>query len=590
LAKLVKILCQGSLGPREWRLGRVLDFFGVPWEAIDSSTLRDLQTCSGQYVVFGPVSLVAAALDQSLWRSGRGYETDVFYAYADEERDSSARALASLFPHSSLSLVNGPAGSLLARISAELSEITGLMAGLELSVRLTTEDAVLIGLETAERKEYSIIISAGDGSVFIQFERNNASVFFCTSSYMVDLDQPVAGRSYDVKDHFCSVVSLVLFIKSMFAEVVWQPQELSACVIIDDPLLRPQYGFCNFASLRDLMRKHRFTTSIAFIPWNWRRTNLKDAELFRNEQALFSVSIHGCDHTAGEFGATSPEILDTTAKLALSRMRGHEKRSGIQHDLVMVFPQGVFSSTCPRFLKSNGFLAAVNTETIPVDQKNAKTRIGDVWDVAIMAYDEFPIFTRRYPVHGIENFAFDLLLGKPCLIVVHHDFFRDGGDGLARFIDQIHSLNCRVHWRRLSEIVRRACRCRSNGADKEFQMYGNELVISNPTDRGFEATIQKRKGTGDPFFKILCDEQPIAWTDQDDHYVLKARTPSRSEKRIRVVYREEPNGKKAHRSFRYEISVAARRVLSELRDDYLAKSPILTLTSEKFARVIRKAL
>ena len=93
----------------------------------------------------------------------------------------------------------------------------------------------------------------------------------------------------------------------------------------------------------------------------------------------------------------------------------------------MIFPQGVFSSVCPAVLKRNGFLAAVNTETVPVDSDNARTKISDLWDVAIMSYQGFPIFTRRYSFHGLENFAFDLLLGKPCLIVCHHDFFKDDG-------------------------------------------------------------------------------------------------------------------------------------------------------------------
>ena len=47
-----------------------------------------------------------------------------------------------------------------------------------------------------------------------------------------------------------------------------------------------------------------------------------------------------------------------------------------------------------------------------------------------MTYGAFPIFTRRYAFHGVENFAFDLLLGKPCLIVAHHDSFKDDGTAL----------------------------------------------------------------------------------------------------------------------------------------------------------------
>ena len=100
---------------------------------------------------------------------------------------------------------------------------------------------------------------------------------------------------------------------------------------------------------------------------------------------------------------------------------------------------------CPKVLKRNGFLAAVNTETSPADPTSVGTQIRDVWDVAIMRYGDFPIFTRRYAHHGLENFAFDLLLGKPCLIVSHHDFFKDGCAELIELIENLRSLNCSLH-------------------------------------------------------------------------------------------------------------------------------------------------
>ena len=63
----------------------------------------------------------------------------------------------------------------------------------------------------------------------------------------------------------------------------------------------------------------------------------------------------------------------------------------------------------------------MNTEVAPAQRAANETTIADLWSVAIMRYGSFPIITRRYPSHGIENFAFDALLGKPCLIAAHHD-------------------------------------------------------------------------------------------------------------------------------------------------------------------------
>jgi hypothetical protein len=271
-------------------------------------------------------------------------------------------------------------------------------------------------------------------------------------------------------------------------------------------------------------------------------------------------------------------------------MRNHETRTGIQHDSIMVFPQGIFSSACPEVLKHNGFLAVVNTETVPIDSQNSRTRIRDVWDVAIMRYGTFPIFTRRYAFHGLENFAFDLLLGKPCLIVAHHDFFKDGGDGLIALIGKIKSLNCSLHWRPLGEVIRRACRRRCNGAGaEEVEMYGNELLVGNPSDRALEVNILKRKSEGEAVSEIRCDGLPMKWVTDADYVLFGEQIPPHGEKRFRVFYDESAPAGNVQRSVRYEVSVAARRLLSEFRDDYLARSSFLSGSADLLRKMLKKA-
>ena len=425
--------------------------------------------------------------------------------------------------------------------------------------------------------------------MFVRFQQGGAPVFVCASSHMVDIDQTVGPGFYDVKDHFCSAVPLLMFIRLMFPDLAWRPQELGACLIIDDPLLRQRYGSCNFEILRDLMRRYGFTTNIAFIPWNWRRTSPADGEFFKNELGRFSVSIHGCDHTGAEFGETSPAVLNNKARLAQSRMRNHEARTGLHHDPVMVFPQGVFSSACPEVLKGNGFLAAVNTETVPVDSQGGGTRIRDVWDVAIMRYGCFPIFTRRYAHHGLENFAFDLLLGKPCLIVAHHDFFKDDCAGLIELIEKLGSLNCRLRWRPLGEVIRRACRRRVNAVgEEEVEMYGNELLIHNPSGHMVNVHVRKREIEAELVADVRSDQKHILWTTKADHIFYDESIGPHSERRLQVVYREQDERETVNRSLRFELSVAGRRILSELRDDYLSRSRFLSTTAASVKNALTK--
>ena len=404
MARLAIIVIEGSPTRSQLRLSGILDFFGVPWETVEVSKLADIDRGAQGHVVFGSAQTVAAALKQRQRATHTLPQPTAFYVYPDEDRSNSTRALQFLCGDEGVSLQEAPSGDLSIRVSRELADVAGPMAGLEVSSRLRQDDAVLVSGTAAEESRFAIVISAGGSPVFFRFEWNGVPVFFCASPHIVDIDRTVGPGFYDVKDDFCSVVPLVMFLRFMFAEIAWRPQELGACLIVDDPLLKQRYGSCDFGQLRNLMRQHQFTTNIAFIPWNWRRTSRAASDFFRSESEHFSVSIHGCDHIGAEFGVTSLEVLDDKAKLAQSRMRNHEARTGIHHDPVMVFPQGVFSSVCPEVLKRNGFLAAVNTETIPVDSRGARTRISDVWDVAIRTYDGFPIFTRRYASHGFKCF------------------------------------------------------------------------------------------------------------------------------------------------------------------------------------------
>jgi hypothetical protein len=252
-------------------------------------------------------------------------------------------------------------------------------------------------------------------------------------------------------------------------------------------------------------------------------------------------------------------------------MGKHVVRTQIQHDPIMVFPQGVFSSHCPAVLKQTGFVAAVNTEIAPVDLAGATTLVRDVWDTAILRYGSFAIYTRRYPHHGVENFAFDLLLGKPCFIVTHHEYFRDGGDALVALIEQLRALNAPLHWRSPREVVRRAYRRRADQELTRVQMYGTEILLANPHDRASEFEIHKLESDASTIEDITQQGQPIAWSDTSDGLRFRCLLPPGKSVLVKLAYGGKAGEPCVRVSMKYELSVAARRILSEMRDEYVQK-------------------
>ena len=223
-------------------------------------------------------------------------------------------------------------------------------------------------------------------AIFLKLEYKGVPVFLSTSREIIDLDAELTSQNFDVREHFLSAVPLVLYVKWAFAETCWSAPEVNACLVIDDPLLKATHGFVDFQELLSLMKRHKFSTNIAFIPWNWRRSAPEVVRLFKENPECYSVSVHGCDHTRAEFSSPSQERLYWKSQQALERMNRHESITGIRHDPVMVFPQGIFSEAAMSALKRTDLIAAVNNDIVSADPYPRAITISDVWDIAVMDY------------------------------------------------------------------------------------------------------------------------------------------------------------------------------------------------------------
>ena len=89
---------------------------------------------------------------------------------------------------------------------------------------------------------------------------------FVSSEGLIDIDAELTTFNFDIRDHFFSAVPLVSYIRWAFPCSSWHAPEASACLVIDDPLLKPTHGFVDFQELLSLMKRHNFSTNIAFIP------------------------------------------------------------------------------------------------------------------------------------------------------------------------------------------------------------------------------------------------------------------------------------------------------------------------------------
>ena len=452
-------------------------------------------------------------------------------------------------------------------VVANDTEFCGIMASLRVPVSSPNDDVCLVS-NIGDTGALSLISSAS-GSIFLKLQCGDVPVFVSTSAEIIDIDRKLTTQNFDVRAQFLSAVPVVLYIKWAFAETCWNAPQANACLVIDDPVLKSTHGFVDFQQLLSLMKRHNFSTNVAFIPWNWRRSAPEVVQLFRENPAHYSLSVHGCDHTRGEFGSSDRQRLYWKTQQAIERMTQHESITGISHDRVMVFPQGIFSEAAMDVLRRTGLIASVNNDVISADPHPRAITVSDVWDIAVMRYS-FPLFTRRYPWEGIENFAFDALLGKPAIAVIHHDYCSDHCARLVNFIQRLNALHRAPTWRNLGEVVRRSCRQRevSLGA-VEVQMYGTELRIENRSEQPKRFLIKRRDHEASAIQRICAGPQEISWKPVNGHIELEIELNPGGNQVIQIRFYDAAEKRRSGDNLPYRLKAMLRRYLCEVRDNYI---------------------
>jgi hypothetical protein len=396
---------------------------------------------------------------------------------------------------------------------------------------------------------------------------------FLSTGDIIDVTRAVLGRNFDIRLHFLAAAPVVMYVKWAFGSSCWQAAEIAACLVIDDPLLKPRYGFLNFERLLKIMDDVDFSTSIAFIPWNSNRSTRKVVQVFKENRKRFSLSVHGCDHVGGEFGIRNSSRLAWKSRQALNRMAQHQCGTGLPYDPVMIFPQGVFSELAMSVLKSSDFIAVVNTEVIAADAEPRTIRIADCWNVAVMKYSDFPVYTRRYLSDGIENFAFDILLGKPCIIVAHHNECSDDCLRLGNFVKQLNELNVRLIWTNLAEVVRRSFRQREiSSGIIEIEIYGSETRIENSTGEKKTYRVRKQEAAPASIKEIRAAGELVNWrTANGNQVTFEVELGLGETKTVVFRFKKLTDDGFAGENFVYRAKTMLRRYLCEMRDNYIAR-------------------
>jgi hypothetical protein len=349
----------------------------------------------------------------------------------------------------------------------------------------------------------------------------------------------------------------------------WRPVGQYASLIVDDPLLRRSYGFLNFQVLLDLMDRHQFHTSIAFIPHNWHRNSSSVVKLFRERSERFSICFHGNDHTGAELAASDTELLNNIVGTADYRMSAHHSLTGLECGRVMVFPQGRFSTTAMAVLREHGFDAAVNTTFQPYQQP-VSIPLSELTQPAILQHAGFPLFLRDYSAHvEAAEIAFKSFFGRPIFLVEHHDAFRDPVTLLAA-VDRINALVPEVKWISASEAVRRALLWRrADDGAYLIRAYSPTAQIQNTSESSAHFQIEWARFNYGADRNVVPSENEAAVPVSALDVILEAKASTI----VSLCAKRDP--KRGHLGLTRSICGFIRRRLSEFRDNHLSQRPFL---------------
>jgi hypothetical protein len=466
-------------------------------------------------------------------------------------------------------------------------------AGGGLSGELATQDysrksGQAIVLDVHPKPGAEVVMQLDRAPAFMRVPVGCADIFVWSTCRIFDM-----GRALEAEKEFeCAAdeyVPAIIFLRHVFGDRCWHNPSPGAGIVIDDPLLNRKYGFINFPQLLESARKNAYHVTLAFIPWNHWRSSAAKARMFLDHADCFSICAHGCDHTNKEFGSADYGDLLNRNFVASERMDRHHDRTGLVSEPLMVCPQEQYSLEAMRaFADSRKFIGLVCTACMPRNLTTPQICGADLLLPAQDSFFGFPVFKRHYWT-DISVFAMALFLGKPAILVEHHEFFRGGPGGAEKFASELSKVHPGIQWTSLIETARRThLRRRVSENRHEVRFFTDDFKLEHTGEKPAEYQLIRRipETTSVRRMTVNGVEAPFDQTGGWLACEIQAGAPQT----LRVQVQVAPiQPKKPHsRSLKYQASVVFRRGLSEFRDNVMARNDFVLRTAKSLAKSLKQ--
>jgi hypothetical protein len=174
------------------------------------------------------------------------------------------------------------------------------------------------------------------------------------------------------------------------------------------------------------------------------------------------------------------------------------------------------------------------------------------------------------------EFAFDLFLGKPALLVEHHGYFKGGYEKIREFMTQLNALSPDLRWMGLGELLSQTHLERNTSPSTvECKIFTNYQVVENPTNTAKTFIILKPEDEKVSIEEVTVDGRRYPYVIENGRMKLSVDIPAFGTSKIRISYARplQPGGNHHRPSVMKQVKVYLRRHLSEVRDNYISKHP-----------------
>jgi hypothetical protein len=425
---------------------------------------------------------------------------------------------------------------------------------------------------------HSLMQAAFAGSsvpVFLRTYSGAEEVFFATQ--VKSSVAPIVPDPYRQQAVFAEIAAPMMFLRYAAGERAWHSPATYANFTIDDLWLREPYGHVNFEGLLQHAQQHNFHATVAFIPWNYDRSQSRMVTLFQQHADRLSISVHGNNHVHQEFGPFDKHPLNAqqeNIQQALTRMDRFKEITGIPYDPVMVFPHSISPEGTLSALKRANFSATANSLNVPSDAITPAD-VEFALRTSSLHFANFPSL-RRYSAESVipkAQLSIDAFLGNPMLFYAHESFFTPGMSAFDSVADVVNGLEPDTQWRGLGEIVQHLYveKVRDDG-NLDVRLFSSSARLSNHSEQAMTFYLEKEEDFSLPI-DVLVDGEPRKYLADGTKLLFELTIPKGESKLVQIKYGEGRNPVSLAGSSS-SLGVTSIRLLSDFRDNVVSTTSL----------------